>query len=303
MVVPAGASHCGVVSDMWDKTKIAQVLKDRAGNIRLVATDLDGTFFREASVMTDRTARALELVRAKGVGFTICTGRSYYELGAIPAMLGLDKPVVCRNGAEIVDPLTGTTLYRRLIPADQGAAFLRRCQLEGIDYCLTTGGGVFYPAGSGFRHFFDVQMMGGGEMPSVTITSEETNFEALEQYKIILLTHQPGFERAREYLANFPGIGAVPAADDVLDLIAAGTDKGSGLSRAAALMGLEAENCCAFGDYINDIPMLRWAGLSFAVANAGPEVRAAADHTVPSNLEDGVAQTLEALFESQSSGG
>jgi hydroxymethylpyrimidine pyrophosphatase-like HAD family hydrolase len=53
----------------------------------------------------------------------------------------------------------------------------------------------------------------------------------------------------------------------------------------------------AFGDMPNDLPMIVWAGTSFAVANAHPEVRAAADQVCPTNDEDGVAQVLERLLD------
>jgi hydroxymethylpyrimidine pyrophosphatase-like HAD family hydrolase len=43
----------------------------------------------------------------------------------------------------------------------------------------------------------------------------------------------------------------------------------------------------------NDLPMLAWAGTSFAVANGHLDVLSVATHTCPTNDEDGVAQTLE----------
>ena len=52
----------------------------------------------------------------------------------------------------------------------------------------------------------------------------------------------------------------------------------------------------AFGDMPNDLPMLAWAGTSYAVANAHPDVLAAADHVIASNDEDGVAQVIDRLF-------
>ena len=42
----------------------------------------------------------------------------------------------------------------------------------------------------------------------------------------------------------------------------------------------------------NDLPMLRWAGRSFAVANAHPDVLAAATDRTGSNDDDGVARVL-----------
>ena len=46
----------------------------------------------------------------------------------------------------------------------------------------------------------------------------------------------------------------------------------------------------------NDVPMLRWAGRSYAVANAHPAAQAAADHVVGSNDDDAVAVLIESLL-------
>jgi hypothetical protein len=52
----------------------------------------------------------------------------------------------------------------------------------------------------------------------------------------------------------------------------------------------------AIGDMPNDVPMLRWAGRSYAVANAHPAAQAAADEVVASNDDDAVAALLESLL-------
>ena len=60
--------------------------------------------------------------------------------------------------------------------------------------------------------------------------------------------------------------------------------------------GIEAADVWAFGDMPNDLPMLSWAGRSYAVANAHPEVVAVATDRCASNDDDGVATVLaEAL--------
>lgn len=58
----------------------------------------------------------------------------------------------------------------------------------------------------------------------------------------------------------------------------------------------------AVGDAPNDLPMLAWAGTSFAVANAYPAVLDAADHRLPSNADDGVAVLLEHAVAAVSAG-
>jgi hydroxymethylpyrimidine pyrophosphatase-like HAD family hydrolase len=60
--------------------------------------------------------------------------------------------------------------------------------------------------------------------------------------------------------------------------------------------GVAAREVVAFGDMPNDVPMLTWAGTSYAMANAHPDVLAAVTHTTGRNDDDGVAMVLERLF-------
>ena len=52
----------------------------------------------------------------------------------------------------------------------------------------------------------------------------------------------------------------------------------------------------AVGDMPNDVPMLQWAGRSFAVANAHPAAIAAADEVLGSNDDDAVAALIDSLL-------
>jgi hydroxymethylpyrimidine pyrophosphatase-like HAD family hydrolase len=74
-----------------------------------------------------------------------------------------------------------------------------------------------------------------------------------------------------------------------------GVTKAAGLARWAGDLGVGPTDVWAFGDMPNDLPMLRWAGRSYAVANAHPDVLAAASHRCPANSQDGVAWALESL--------
>ena len=57
------------------------------------------------------------------------------------------------------------------------------------------------------------------------------------------------------------------------------------------------EQVLAFGDGNNDVPMLEWAGTSFAMDNAHQLVREMADHVAPRNDDDGVARVLADVFD------
>ena len=96
------------------------------------------------------------------------------------------------------------------------------------------------------------------------------------------------------------GIVAFSGAGGLAEISAPGVTKAAALESWCTDLGIGAEDVWAFGDMPNDLPMILWAGTSFAVANAHPDVVAAADHVCPSNDEDGVAQILERLLEPSS---
>ena len=78
-----------------------------------------------------------------------------------------------------------------------------------------------------------------------------------------------------------------------LELNGKGVDKGKALLTLAGLLGLDRSQVMACGDSINDLAMLRAAGLGVAMGNAAPEIAAAADVRTACNDEDGVAKAIE----------
>ena len=82
----------------------------------------------------------------------------------------------------------------------------------------------------------------------------------------------------------------------LIEAAAIGVSKATAVAELAADHGIGREAVIAFGDMPNDLPMLSWAGTSCAVANAHPDVLAAATHVIGANDADGVAQYLEELY-------
>ena len=82
----------------------------------------------------------------------------------------------------------------------------------------------------------------------------------------------------------------------LVEISAAGVTKATTLAVLAAELGVGPDEVVAFGDMPNDLPLLEWAGTSYAMANAHPSVRELADRVAPANDEDGVATVLADLF-------
>ena len=92
-----------------------------------------------------------------------------------------------------------------------------------------------------------------------------------------------------------PDIIATTSNPRLIEFNAPGAHKGAALARLAAHLGFGMEAVMAFGDGLNDLTMVRDSGWGVAMANAVPEVLAAARFTTLSNDDDGVAAAIERL--------
>ena len=95
--------------------------------------------------------------------------------------------------------------------------------------------------------------------------------------------------------ARHPTLALTQSTPNNVEINDALANKGEALRRLASALGFGAAGCMAFGDGLNDLSMVRAAGTGVAMANACPEVLAAADVVTLSNDDDGVAAVLEKI--------
>jgi hydroxymethylpyrimidine pyrophosphatase-like HAD family hydrolase len=82
----------------------------------------------------------------------------------------------------------------------------------------------------------------------------------------------------------------------LLEVSGLGVSKASTLALCCAQRGISSDEVVAFGDMPNDVEMLTWAGTSYAMGNAHPDVVAAASGRTVANNDDGVAVVIEQIL-------
>ncbi|SCK21823.1 hypothetical protein H181DRAFT_01591 [Streptomyces sp. WMMB 714] len=260
---------------------------------RLIATDLDGTLLRSDQTVSPRTRDALTSAAARGAAHIVVTGRAVPWTKHILDDLGYDGLAVCGQGAQVYDAgshrlLTSMTLDRQLaqvalakIEAETGPLAVAASR-DGIDGEVVVG--------PGFRVL-------EGPLPVVTCTDPvELWAEPLSKLYLQhpVLRDDELAEAARAAAGGLVSI--TMSGEDIVELLPLGLSKAKGLSMAARRLGVTAQETIAFGDMPNDIPMFDWASRGVAMANAHPELRAAADEVTLANDADGIAVVLERLF-------
>jgi len=258
---------------------------------KLVALDLDGTLLTSRGSVTERTACALQRLRAKSVRVVFCTGRPPRHTKLLAAELGLSELVITYNGAAVLNFTTGETTYRHQVPRELALQVIRtlRQQHPEVMLGLETHHGWYLDTPL-FELRRPVLEARGLTFPTAHGRSEDFVQDAI----IKLLVRHPiqGAVELAEALGDLP-IYATWSSRGLLEVMAERTNKQETLAYLCEQWGIAPAEVAAFGDQNNDKEMLAWAGVGVAVANAADEAKAAADFVTGSNDEDGVARVLE----------
>jgi HAD superfamily hydrolase (TIGR01484 family) len=259
---------------------------------RLVATDLDGTIVRTDGTISGRTVAAFARVEHAGAGFVLVTGRPPRLMGDIAAAFGKPGTAICSNGALIYDLRSGAVVEENPIPPAALAEAARRLRAvaPGIGLAVEYA----YELAADDRYEPDAWDAG------VTL-QRVGDAELFARPAPKLLGRHPRLSADDLLAVAAPALSGVVNAyhsngQRLVEAVAAGVSKAAALADLAARHGLTPADVVAFGDMPNDLPLLAWAGTSYAVANAHPDVLRAVHRVIGAHDDDGVAAVLESLF-------
>ncbi|MCC6625773.1 MAG: Cof-type HAD-IIB family hydrolase [Chloroflexi bacterium] len=262
---------------------------------RLIATDLDGTLLRRDGTVSPRTRAALDDVARVGWQHVMVSGRPPRRVRLVADQIGAGGLAICCNGALIYDLADGLILHHRPLATDHARVLVHglRARLPGIAFAVERGL-VF-----GAEPHYVAQRQ--GRVERVSWQDDALALCAAPLTKLIAYHAGTPIEELRQMALDLAGdaVDATYSGADFLEIAAAGADKAAALAWLCERRGLTADHVVAFGDMVNDLAMLRWAGHSVAVANAHPAVLAVVDEVTADHDADGVAAVIERLLASK----
>lgn len=266
---------------------------------RLLALDLDGTTLLPDSTLSVRVIQAVQQARAHGVSVALATARRWTSAAPVAAALGHAGSVIIYDGAVAREFPDGQTVVSHMLSSD-----LVQQVADLLD-----------------EHELQVVAQHSGEHERMTASDSPPHPEWMETYirafpDQIMMTPvaQIGsvfadavrivsFGPESRLRAAYDALGSLPVGRQILPHGSYGTaeltvfspsaSKGAALAWLAERLGIPLAETMAIGDGVNDISMLRIAGLGVAMGNALPEVKMVADAVTTSNVRDGVAIAIE----------
>ncbi len=259
--------------------------------VRLVAFDLDGTLVGRDLVVRPRVEAAIARMRETGVRGCIVTGRMYRAAIPFARRLGLDAPLVCYQGAAIVDPRTDAILRDVPLDAETVRTIVDVVERDRRHLQLYRNDEYYCEARNRFSELYarlsDVQ--------PVIVPSLRESFAFSPATKAVVIDDPDAAADYAERLRAALGERAYVTRSypEFVEMLNPAVDKGDALRFVAAHLGIETSEIVAIGDSWNDTPLLEAAGCGIAMGSAPPELRAVARAVVSGVEEDGVAEALE----------
>jgi hypothetical protein len=258
----------------------------------LAAFDLDGTLLDPAKRLTARTVAAVRALAARGCRCVLASGRMYRDCMAPQvARLGLDAPVIAYNGAMVLNPADGAIWYQMPLDPDLQAPLVAFAEEHALHLNLYLDDVLYCRRPTAWSDLFTART---GAKP--VFRADLAQFFAGRASTKLIIIDQPATVEAMyaEWRAAIGDRLYVTISDpEYLEFMNPGATKGAALTALCARLGIDPARTVAFGDALNDLPLLAAAGTGYAMANARPEVRAAADAIAPGNDCEGVAQVIE----------
>ncbi|MFR0358703.1 HAD hydrolase family protein [Streptomyces sediminimaris] len=268
---------------------------------RLIATDLDGTLLRDDKSVSPRTVAALAAAEKAGIEVFFVTGRPARWMDVVSDHVHGHGLAICGNGAAVVD-LHGGPGAHRFVKVRELA---RDNALDAVRLLRDAAPGTMYAVEQtyGFHQEPEYPKL-HMEIPDHLAPAEELlapDGPGGDEPVLKILAHHPSLDPDGFLTTARLAIGArasvtrsSPSA--LLEISGPGVSKASTLALCCAERGISHEEVVAFGDMPNDVEMLTWAGRSFAMGNAHPDVIAAASGRTVANNDDGVAVVIERML-------
>lgn len=258
---------------------------------KLIVTDLDDTLLRDDQTLSDRSVRTIKRALEKGITVAIATGRKYSSALPYARTLGLKGPMLCCQGAHIADIETGSTIAEKGVPLPLALEAIRFAEEKGLYIQYYTADDYFYEKRSEESEYYE-RTAGVPGIETGRKLNETLDFEPVK----LLIIAQP--ERIREVygeaVQRFRGrLEVAISKSRYIEITHPDVNKGNALLELMRIMGVDREQVIAIGDALNDLKMIRTAGLGIAVANGDALVKAEAGAVTASNEEDGVALAIE----------
>ncbi|WP_028857142.1 HAD family hydrolase [Psychrilyobacter atlanticus] len=239
----------------------------------MVVFDIDGTLTTDRNNIPIRTIKTIKALKKKGKKVVLATGRSEVDLKYILEKTGIDS-FIANNGNLI--KIKGETIYANHYTKKEVELIKKICKKSNFYFGLGCNSGIFIPQFKKVYKEYFHEMLNNSKI--IFTLPNTTKIES------IIIFAEGNIKNCFEKL-NFD---LIPWGERNFDLVRKNNSKAIAIDTIAKTYNIPPLKIACFGDGINDIEMIKYAGLGVAMGNAVEELKIVADYVTNSVDNDGI---------------
>jgi hypothetical protein len=260
-------------------------------DIRLIATDMDGTLVDDAKQIHDELWPLIDELHARGITFCPASGRQYYNLVQQFEDVAEELVFVAENGTYVV--AHGTEISSDCLGLDVAQQVVSR--VRGI----AEAGAVFCGKRSAYIERRDAPFAAQATLYYAKLRVVEDLLKITDDDVLKVAIYD--FTSAEHNTApRLAGLGAthqvVVSGEHWVDVLSRTANKGRAVRQVQKALGVTPDQTMVFGDFLNDLEMMDAATYSFAMANAHPRLKERATWVAPTNNANGVVRAIRTVL-------
>lgn len=255
--------------------------------IKLIASDMDGTLLNKNGKLPEDFDYIFNKLQEKNILFCVASGRQYDSLLEYFAPYQNQMAFISENGGYIV--LKGEEIYQNYLEKSEIKEIITACEnIDDIGVILCGKNGAYLNSPDK-----DIQIFFKTYYPHYQMVDDLLSVDDII-FKIAVYDKKGSRNNSYKQLKILPHLKVVLSGDEALDISKPSINKGKALNILQKNLNILPKETMVFGDYLNDLEMMKEAHFSFAMKNAQPEIINTANFiTEFSNNENGVTYTIK----------
>lgn len=256
--------------------------------IKLIATDMDGTLLNEKGQIPENFHYILDKLEEKNVKFVVASGRPYFTLYENFAPVSNKLYYICDNGAFVVEK--GEIISISIMDKFKVNEMIHCIEsIPNTEIILCGKNGAYHkPCAKEFSFEIDKYYVKKHVVEDLTKVNDEI-------FKIAICSLNSSAATSHNILTSKFGkeFMVVVSGEAWIDIMNQDVNKGAALKKIQESENFSYNETMVFGDFYNDIEMLKNAHYSFVMENANEDIKQHGNFIAPKNTENGVIKTIE----------
>lgn len=272
-------------------------------SIKLVASDLDGTIIDKNNNISKRNFEAIDKMRQKNIEFAICTGKSYSVSKKICEQFDASYGIF-GNGTQIIDFKTGKEIHRNILSKQDLLFCVTFAKRNNFHIHLYTDNEIISEKLEymDLRNFKLKSQNSTNSLKFKIVKNILSYIEnhSLDIFSAIISTERSELQTFEKMLSINKNIfytfinkrgrykdNIINKDYEYLIISPVNVNKNQALNFLSTYLNIKQTDILAVGDNVNDLEMVKNAGIGVAVKEAYNELKQVAKYVTKTSVTDG----------------